>query len=377
MPQKKPFLLPSLLALLAIMALACANLGGNDTASAPTINQDAIIEAAVATVEAQQPTIFTPTDGQQIALIDSDLQETLITLYNSINPSVVHVFSTQGTGSGFVYDTEGHIITNNHVIAGSQQFEIVYSDGSRSDAVVVGTDVDSDLAVMRAENPPASARPLPLGDSGSIQVGQFVIAIGNPFQQQSSLSFGIVSGLGRSLRSMRDTETGGFYSLPQVIQTDAPINPGNSGGPLLSLDGQVVGVNSAISSETGFNSGVGFSIPVNIVKRVAPALIADGEYVYPFMGVGIESINLFIQEQLGLANTRGALIVNVTEGQPAAEAGLQRDDVVTAINGDPINDSDGLISYLVFETEVGQTVDLTVVRDGDTISIPLTLGARP
>ncbi|MCA9987410.1 MAG: trypsin-like peptidase domain-containing protein, partial [Anaerolineales bacterium] len=287
------------------------------------------------------------------------------------------VFSTQGTGTGFVFDDNGHIITNNHVVTGSTQFEIVFSDGSRSDAEVIGTDVDSDLAVMRVANPPASARPLIMGDSGGVQVGQFVIAIGNPFQQESSLSFGIVSGLGRSLRSARDTQTGGFYSLPQVIQTDAPINPGNSGGPLLGLDGQVIGVNSAISSETGFNSGVGYAIPINIVKKVVPALIEDGEYVYPYMGVGIDSINLFIQEQLGLPDTRGALVVSVTEEQPAALAGLVRDDVITAINGDAIVDSDGLISYLVFETEVGETVDLTVIRAGETLTIPLTLAARP
>ncbi len=365
-------------AVLVLAALACGTSLGNDPAPAAEVDQQAIIAAAVATVTAQQPPVPASNPATTITQVDAELQAVLIRLYEQANPSVVHIFSLQGTGTGFVYDEQGHVVTNNHVVADSDVFEVVFADGTRSNAEVVGTDVDSDLAVMRVEDRPASARPLVLGNSRDIQVGQFVVAIGNPFGQQSSMSLGIISGLGRTLRSERGVEGSvGFYSLPEVIQTDAPINPGNSGGPLLNLNGEVVGVNSAINSLTGVNSGVGFSIPVNAVRRIIPALIERGAYTYPFMGVGIQSLNLALQEQLGLTNTRGALVTNVNPGQPAAEAGLRQGDVIIALDGVEVVDSDALISYLVFETEVGQTIEVTFVRDGETRDLPLTLGERP
>ncbi|GMQ78483.1 MAG: trypsin-like peptidase domain-containing protein [Anaerolineae bacterium] len=323
-----------------------------------------------------------------------DLQSRLIELYDLVNPSVVQilVYTSKadriplGSGSGFVYDSEGRIVTNNHVVADGAVFEVVFSDGSRSYADVVGRDVDSDLAVIEVENLPENANPVELGDSDQLHAGQLVIAIGNPFGEQGSMSLGIISGLGRSLESQRILDnTLGNYSLPQVIQTDAPINPGNSGGPLLNMDAQVIGVNSAIRSTTGVNSGVGFSIPVNAVKQIIPVLIEEGEYKYSYMGIQIQSLNLNLQERYDLLQPFGAYVTGVTPGAPADDAGLipanrtdgKGGDLIIAIEGQVVENTESLIAYLVFKSKVGQTVDLTVIRDGETISLPMTLGARP
>lgn len=354
---------------------------------------------AVATVTAQlaQATANAPlssVDGQP-AVAGTDMEKSLVDLYARVNPAVVHIFVLDeqsfvvGTGSGFVFDTDGHIVTNNHVVTGSSGLEVVFPDGQRRSAEVVGTDVDSDLAVIRVDQLPEGVIPIPLGDSNNVKVGQFVVAIGNPFGEAGSLSLGIISGLGRSLASDRIAEGGGRYSLPQVIQTDAAINPGNSGGPLLNLAGELVGVNSAIRTSTGTNSGVGFSIPVNAVRRVIPALIAEGVYHYPFLGIRMTSLDLATQEELGLSQAAGAYITDITPDSPAARAGLVASgfndtvglipggDLIVAANGRPIAGPDDLISFLVFDAEVGQTITLTVIRDGQQIDVPLTLGERP
>ncbi|MCP4427197.1 MAG: trypsin-like serine protease [Chloroflexi bacterium] len=376
--------------LLFSAAIAC-QLGGSQPAA--EIDTDAIVQEAVATIEAQQPepaAVSVVTDSAMEGM-DSALQDALIGIYRQVNPAVVHirVFADEqelaiplGAGSGFVYDSEGHIITNNHVVTDGDSFEVVFADGSHSEAVVVGTDVDSDLAVIKAKQLPDGVQPVSLADSSAVQVGQFAVAIGNPFDETGSMSVGIISGLGRTMQSQRVADGGGRYSLPQVIQTDAAINPGNSGGPLLNLDGEVIGVNSAILTRTGTNSGVGFSIPVNAVRRIAPALIADGSYTYPFIGIRMLSLDIALQEEVEAPQTAGAYITEVTDGAPADEAGLigregPGGDLIVAINGQSIVDSDDLISYLVFETEVGQTVNLTVIRNKEEMIIPLTLGARP
>jgi 2-alkenal reductase len=323
-----------------------------------------------------------------------DLEERLINLYDIVNPSVVHilVYTDEsdslplGSGSGFIFDGAGRIVTNNHVVEDGETFEVVFADGSRRRADVVGKDVDSDLAVIEVDSLPAGAIPVVLGNSDELLVGQFVIAIGNPFGEQGSMSLGIVSGLGRSLESQRQpVNTFGRFSLPQVVQTDAPINPGNSGGPLVNLIGEVVGVNSAIRTTTGVNSGVGFSIPVNAVRRIVPALIEQGEYIYSYLGIQIQSLNLNLQDSFDLPQFMGAYVTGVTAGGPADDAGLiparasdrQGGDLIVAIDGALVQDTEELIAYLVFNTDVGQTVDLTVIRDGRSISVPLTLGARP
>ncbi|UCG23224.1 MAG: trypsin-like peptidase domain-containing protein [Chloroflexota bacterium] len=315
------------------------------------------------------------------------LQNGLIDLYRRANPAVVFIIVPPiGSGSGFVFSQDGYIVTNNHVVENGREYEVVFAGGERRDAELVGADVDSDLAVIKVDALPDGVQPLPLGSSDDLAVGQFVVAIGNPFGEQGSMSLGIVSGLGRSLRSQRELQTGSSYSLPQVVQTDAPINPGNSGGPLLNLDGEVVGVNSAIASTSGSNSGVGFSIPVKAVRRIVPSLIDDGSFEYPYMGAAFEDeISLDDQNTFDLPQTSGAYVVSITDGSPADEAGLRAasgttgrgGDLIIAIDENPIVDFDDLNSYLALETVVGQTILIRVLRDGQTLDLPLTLGERP
>ncbi len=317
---------------------------------------------------------------------ESDLQSTLVALYQQANPSVVYIVTSTGGGSGFVYDAAGHIVTNNHVISGARGVEVVFSNGDRLSARLVGADADSDLAVLQVAALPEGVEPLPLAEPDSLQVGEFVVAIGNPFGEQGSMSVGIVSGLGRSLRSQRTQGSSFSYSLPGVIQTDAPINPGNSGGPLLNLAGEVVGINSAIASITGVNSGVGFSIPVVAVHRIVPDLIEQGKHVYSYMGLSFASeLSLSDQASFGLSQSQGAYILSMTSGSPADQAGLRAadpntgrgGDLVIAVDGNPVRNFDELNSYLVFYSTPGQTIELTVLRNGEELTFPLTLGARP
>lgn len=384
--------------ILALSALACQALSIDPSATTPPApSQQELVDQAVATVMAQIPqaSALPPVAASQSAPLSTDIENSLIELYKRVNPAVVHIYVIDeqsfvlGTGSGFVYDELGHIVTNNHVVTGASGLEVVFPDGTRRSAEVVGTDVDSDLAVIKIDGLPAGVLPIPLGDSDNAQVGQFVVAIGNPFDEAGSLSLGIISGLGRSLSSDRIAEGGGRYSLPQVIQTDAAINPGNSGGPLLNLAGEVVGVNSAIRTSTGTNSGVGFSIPVNAVRRVVPALIAEGVYHYPYIGIRMTSLDLASQEAMGLPQAAGAYVIDMTPNSPAQRAGLIASgfndtvgmlpggDLIIAVDGRPILSPDDLISFLVFNAEVDQTIMLTVIRGGEQIEVPLTLAERP
>lgn len=329
------------------------------------------------------PIAYAPT---QLAPSSIDLQSSLVSVYQRANPAVVYILTATGSGSGFVYDTDGHIVTNNHVVSAGNYYEIVFASGDRQRGSLVGVDPDSDLAVLKVEKLPAGVTPLPLADIDNIQVGQIVVAIGNPFGEQGSMSMGIISGVGRSLPGQRTTNSLSTYSLPEVIQTDAPINPGNSGGPLLNLDGEVIGVNSAIASDTGTNSGVGFSIPVSAVQKIVPSLIQHGKYEYSYMGVGFDNeITLDEQASYGVNQTQGAYVLNVNPGSPADLAGLspadtrtgQGGDLIIAIDGNPVNNFAELNSYLVFHTSPGQTVEMTILRGGRTISLSMTLGARP
>jgi 2-alkenal reductase len=359
------------------------------------VDTDEIVETVVAQVESElvqqrevAPTIEAPAPVTAVSWDVEGLEETLTRLYQEVNPSVVYiVVSSSSSGSGFVYGEQGYIVTNHHVATAGRNYEVVFASGERMEATLVGADADSDLAVLKVDALPDGVTPLPLADAASIQAGQFAIAIGNPFGEQGSMSLGIISGLGRSLRSQRETAAmASTYSLPQVIQTDAPINPGNSGGPLLNLDGEVIGVNAAIASTTGANSGVGFSIPVAAVKHVVPSLIEDGEHVYPYMGASFDSeISLDEQALYGVSQTLGAYVITVTPGSPADNAGIiaanprtgEGGDLVIDIDGQPINDFSDLNSYLVFHTQVGQTIEITVLRNGERVVLSLTLGARP
>jgi S1-C subfamily serine protease len=383
------FLTASIVAL--ILAVTACSLFGSLNGMISTPLASAIDSTSLATQEGVDlvhtvPTVSSVTASGSRLGSSTDLEASLIQVYQNANPSVVYIITPSGSGSGFVYSQDGMIVTNNHVVAGTRSFEVVFANGDRQRASLVGADADADLAVIQVEQLPEGVDPLSLAEADSLQVGQFVVAIGNPFGEQGSMTLGIVSALGRSLPSQRELSTGSTYSLPEVIQTDAPINPGNSGGPLLSLDGQVVGVNAAIASQTGTNSGVGFSIPVSAVRLIVPSLIQDGKYEYPYMGAGFDSeISLEEQAQFGLQQTQGAYVLNVTPGSPADQAGLvaanpntgQGGDLVVAIDGQPMQNFSDLNSYLVFHTSIGQTIEIAVLRDGKQVTLQLTLGARP
>jgi 2-alkenal reductase len=396
MKVKRQRLIYLFILLLFLSTVACGlSISPSNEAADSTVENSQIGSVSEAEAPAQNPTVAQAIISRDPGDFESavELEERLIYLYDMVNPSVVHILVyldegdtfPLGSGSGFVYDANGRIVTNNHVVEDGQGFEVIFANGSRRRAAVVGKDVDSDLAVIEVDSLPPGVVPVDLGDSDRLLVGQLVIAIGNPFGEQGSMSLGIVSGLGRSLESQRQPEnTLGRFSLPQVVQTDAPINPGNSGGPLLNLDGEVVGVNSAIRTTTGVNSGVGFSIPVNAVRRIIPTLIEQGEYTYSYLGVQIQSLNLNLQDSFDLPQFR-AYVTGVTAGGPSDDAGLiparesdrRGGDLIVAIDGQLVQDTEELIAYLVFNTSVGQTIDLTVIRDGEKVSVPLTLGARP
>jgi len=333
----------------------------------------------------------TPVAYTAPTVIETDLEATLTALYARANPAVVYIIVSNGgvansSGSGFVYTNEGYIVTNSHVVSEGRTFEIVFYNGDRAMAKLIGADPDSDLAVLKVDSLPEGIEPLAVAQTDTLQVGQFVVAIGNPFGEQGSMTLGIVSGLGRSLQSQRSLMGNSTYSLPEVVQTDAPINPGNSGGPLLNLNGEVVGVNAAIASMTGTSSGVGFSVPAAAVRRVVPSLISDGRYVYPYMGVSFDGeITLADQERYGLSQIQGAYVVAVTAGGPGDKAGIiaadpntgRGGDLIIALDDQPINSFDDLNSFLSFHASPGQTIAVKVLRGDETVTLSLTLGARP
>ncbi|HID87847.1 MAG TPA: PDZ domain-containing protein [Anaerolineae bacterium] len=302
-------------------------------------------------------------------------------------PRMPDEFFQEGVGSGFVWDREGHIVTNNHVVAGAEELEVTFWDDTTLPAQVVGTDPDSDLAVIQVEADPSLLRPVELGDSDDLKVGQRVIAIGNPFGQTGSMTTGIISALGRTI------PTGGSpFAIPEMIQTDAAINPGSSGGPLLDSQGRVIGINTLILSRSGSFSGIGFAVPVNIAKRVVPALIEKGEYLYPWLGISGTKLTPAIVEAMDLPVQHGALVVEVVADGPADRAGLRGSDeqtevfgrpvpiggdVITAIDGRPVKSMDDLITYLVKEKRPGERVTLTILRDGQEQRVEVTLGQRP
>jgi 2-alkenal reductase len=316
-----------------------------------------------------------------------------VNVYKRVSPAVVHIaveganLLESGTGSGFVYDRQGYIVTNNHVVVGGSNIIVTFSDDTRARAQVIGTDPDSDLAIIKVDVPEPLLVPLELGDSDSLQVGEQAIAIGNPFGFERTITVGIISSLGRVVPQA----TG--FSMANLIQTDAAVNPGNSGGPLLDNQGRVIGINSFIFSENGVSSGVGFAIPVNTLKRVVPELIADGRYAHPWLGITGQDIDNLVADELELPVRRGVLVQTAFQDGPAGLAGLrgggqEREvegtfrivriggDIIVGIDGQSVTGMDDLITYL--ETrQVGQQVFLTVVRDGDERQVEVTLEERP
>jgi S1-C subfamily serine protease len=390
--QSKSLTLLAVFLIFTLSACSAFSPGAEATPTNAPVSEAPVSEVATTEVVENQvsqthdPTLVVASEPVPLIQSSTSLEADLIQLYQQANPSVVYIITPSGSGSGFVYSQEGYIVTNNHVVEGSNSFEVVFSNGDRENADLIGADADGDLAVIQVSSLPDGVQPLSLAEPDALQVGQFVAAIGNPFGEQGSMSFGIVSGLGRSLPSQRGVTGGSTYSLPEVIQTDAPINPGNSGGPLLNLSGEVVGINAAIESQSGTSSGVGFSIPVAAVHLIVPSLIQSGSYQYPYIGASFASeIGLQEQSQLGLPQTQGAYLVEVTPGSPADQAGLvaadattgDGGDLIVAIDGQSVKDFADLNSYLVFHTKPGQTIQMTVLRGGEQITLPLTLGTRP
>ena len=388
---------------ISIFILACQAITttpaivGTEIPPTPTstlLIEEILIESpAVAVPQITQEPVLSPPIERQNVLVD---------IYEKANPGVVAIQvlteSGSGLGSGFVFDNEGHIITNYHVVEGESELEVDFSSGYKTRGELIGIDTDSDLAIIKVDVPPGELHPLPLGDSSELRVGQTVVAIGSPFRFNGTMTTGIISSLGRTLESLRQAPGGSsFFSAGDIIQTDAAINPGNSGGPLLNLDGEVIGVNRAIrtfnftSDAEPLNSGIGFAIAIDIVKRVAPSLINEGKYDYPYLGItSLSELSLLQQEALDLPHSSGAYVTTVTPDSPADRAGIRGGtvptefptlfsggDMITAIDGDPIQTFNDLLSYLIHEKNPGDTITLTILRDDEEIEVDLTLGKRP
>ncbi|HQE92487.1 MAG TPA: trypsin-like peptidase domain-containing protein [Anaerolineae bacterium] len=349
------------------------------------------------------PIIVAPSDNA-ITQLETQVEA----VYTAVGGSVVNISVTsmgydfyfnivpqEGSGSGFVYDDQGHIITNYHVIEGAENIQVIFADGTAYNGEVIGADSTYDLAVIALPSQALEERvlrPIPLGDSDAIRVGQFVVAIGNPFGLDQTVTFGIISNLGRIIES-----PDGRY-IGEAIQTDAAINPGNSGGPLLNLQGQVIGVNAQIVSTSQANAGIGFAIPVSVVKRVVPELIANGFYRHSWMGVRFFPVALSESLAKSFAElgveipTRGILILEVEPGSAAEKAGLRGGtrtvntpygevavggDVIVAIDGNAMTSPSSLIAYLETHTRPGDTIQITVLRNNEEQTLPVTLGERP
>lgn len=311
-------------------------------------------------------------------------------VYNRVAPSVVSItvssrsrgdntFFAEGSGSGFLVDTQGHIITNYHVIDGAERIEINFFDGTIVEATIIGTDPDSDLAVIKVNVTPDRLFPVPLGNSDDLIVGQAVVAMGNPFNKDWTLTSGIISALNRTIIGLNN------YSIGGVIQTDAAINPGNSGGPLLNLRGEVIGVNSQIELLNGVrqNAGVGYAIPSNLAQRVFSDIISFGAVQYSWIGITNRPIDLNLIQEFALPNNlRGVAVRQVRPNTPASRGGLQTMgantiDVITAIDNVPVRSFDELVGYLSIYTRPGQTIQLTVYRGGQYINLSVLLEVRP
>lgn len=378
------------LGIMVLALMAC-------TISIPAIKVNSPSEVTSATQTVAPPAAVVINPAPEVLASE----ETLVQLYTLVNPGVVSIRTLTATGgaqgSGFVYDSEGHIITNYHVVEGADQLEVAFSSGLKVRGKVIGTDLDSDLAVIKVDAPASELHPLALGDSDQVKVGQTVVAIGNPFGLSGTMTVGIVSAKGRTLDSMRDSGNGRPFSAGDIIQTVAAINPGNSGGPLINLRGEVIAINRAIRTNNSTlggepsNSGVGFSISINIAKRVVPALIKDGKYDYPYLGISsMDDITLMAAEALGLPQTSGAYVTQVVKDGPADKAGIRAGtiptdisglnkggDLIIAIDGRPIRNFGELLSYLITQKGPGDQVVLTVLRDNKQQEVTVTLGKRP
>ncbi len=325
-------------------------------------------------------------------------EKNTISVYKRAAPGVVNITSTvlerdfffgivprEGAGSGAIIDSRGYILTNNHVIKEARRIEVTLSDGSKWPGKLVGADPENDLAVIKIEAPAGRLTPLPLGSSKDLQVGQKVMAIGNPFGLGETLTVGIISSLGRSIRS----ETGSL--IEDLIQTDAAINPGNSGGPLLDSEGRIIGINTAIFSPSGGNIGIGFAIPVDTAKRIIPELIEKGYVAHPWLGVSLFPLTSGLAKAMDLPTSQGVLVVEVIRDGPADKAGVRGGtkmvqignallpvggDVILAVEGEPVKSSEDVVRE-IRKRRPGEQVRLKILRGKRTEEIEVTLGERP
>ena len=379
--------------LVLMLSTACSLVGVIPPAAPALLPNPATTPEPTATLVVAATT--TPSADADLAVLEA--QDRLISdLYARVSPSVVHITSqvitvdffygptpSEGTGSGFVLDKEGHIVTNYHVVQGAESIEVILSDETQATADVVGVDPASDLAVLKIGVAAEKLVPMELGDSDTLRIGQRAIAIGNPFGLDRTLTTGVISALGRPLQKDDNTV------IYNVIQTDAAINPGNSGGPLLNVRGQVIGVNTAIQQNA---EGIGFAVTVNAIRRVVPELLKSGHYPHPWLGALGYSITPELARTLNLPVERGLLIARLYRNSPADRAGVQAatrevvvgnhrllvgGDILTSVDDLAIRDWDSLQQYLEEHTRVGQTVTLTLLRDGKEQKVTATLAEQP
>ena len=381
---------------LALLLTAC---GGSITAVADPVTQTvntlteevapetaALAEEAVAAETAVEPA--TDEEPAPVAqpvtdpLADLFAQEqAFVSIYEQVNPAVVNIVIGNGQGSGFLFDSNGYIVTNNHVVESGDDILVIFDDSRQLPARVVGTDPASDLAVIQVDAAEiADITPVTLADSDALKVGQIVVAIGSPFGLQSSMTTGIISALDRLFPGAVGPN-GTTFQIPDIIQTDAAINPGNSGGPLLNLHGEVIGVNTAIESPVRGSSGIGYAVPANIVSNIVPQIIANGRVDTPWLGISGQILTEETAVTLGLPDTQqGILVSEVIGGGPAAAAGLRggnNPDIIVGVDDRLIVEFDDLLGYLVQQTVVGQTIELQILRDGQPQTVSVTLSARP
>ena len=394
MTMRRPVFVALLAIGLAVALSGCCFAGrtGREASPSPTAQPTSTPVVAVAT-----PTpgpVKVDLEGLSVADIVRAEEALVADIYDRVSPAVVHITSrvvemdfffgpmpSEGTGSGFIIDREGHIVTNNHVVANARSVEVTLADGTVLPAAIIGTDTANDLALIKVDAPPEKLQPVELGESASLRVGQRAIAIGNPFGLDRTLTVGVISSLGRPLEI--DDQV-----IYDVIQTDAAINPGNSGGPLLDSSGRVIGVNTAIRSEA---ENIGFAVPVDTVRRVVPELLAHGRYRHPWAGFVGYAITPGLAEALELPVQQGVLVARVVPGSPAARAGLRGarrqvlvgnyrvlagGDIVIAVDGQRVASTRDLDRYLEMHTRVGQTVELTVLRDGRQLTLSVELIER-
>lgn len=390
--MKKQLLAIATLLMIVSTLTGCTLLQSSTSSTTAPNQSNATTTTTRTTAESSSSSVLTSVSG---------LETTLESIYAQVSPSVVLIndnipatatsFGGAALGSGFVWDTQGDIVTNNHVIDGATDITVTFSDGTLVNATVVAADADSDLAVIKVNPKGLQLQPVTL-DKNTVQVGQLAIAIGNPYGEQNTLTVGFVSAVGRLIPSIENA-VGPTFNIPDIIQTDAAINPGNSGGVLLDDTGAVMGITQSIETSSGSSSGVGFAIPESIIEQVIPALINTGVYHHPYLGITISSLDPTIATAMNLqSGQRGALVVAVTSGAPADKAGIKGGnttitdnnaqvtiggDVIIAFNGQTVKSSDDVITDLADEGVVGQPVTLTIIRGGKQMNITVTPANRP